>query len=93
MEKQGITFNDELAVFLKMAAGGQSANTAQTYGQALAYLRRYLAETPSGPRPSPSPNLQPICCKNSRLGCSRNVINPAAILPPCPWPKRPDLCT
>lgn len=44
MSEQGSTFNDELAVFLKTAAGGQSANTAQTYGQALAYLHRYLAE-------------------------------------------------
>ncbi len=40
MGEQGATFNDELAIFLKTAAGGQSANTAQTYGQALAYLRR-----------------------------------------------------
>jgi site-specific recombinase XerD len=44
MSERDLTFSDELAVFLKTAAGGQSANTAQTYGQALAYLHRYLAE-------------------------------------------------
>jgi hypothetical protein len=45
MEEQGPTHTDELAAFLKTVAGGQSAHTAQTYGQALAYLRRYLGES------------------------------------------------
>lgn len=45
MTEQDLTFNDELAVFLKTVAGGQSAHTAQTYGQALAYLCRYLEES------------------------------------------------
>ncbi|MCL4301927.1 MAG: tyrosine-type recombinase/integrase [Anaerolineae bacterium] len=45
MEEKALTFNEGLALFLKTVAGGQSAHTAQTYGQALAYLLRYLEES------------------------------------------------
>lgn len=44
MEEQALIFQDALTLFLKTVAGGQSVHTAQTYGQALTYLRRYLAE-------------------------------------------------
>jgi site-specific recombinase XerD len=45
MEENVITFQDGLTLFLKTVAGGQSAHTSQTYGQALTYLRRYLEES------------------------------------------------
>lgn len=35
MSEHPLTFNDELGLFLKTVAGGQSENTSQTYSQAL----------------------------------------------------------
>jgi site-specific recombinase XerD len=59
MAEQGLTFNDELALFLKTVAGGQSENTSQTYGQALAYLHRYLVELHGWTETTPIAVLEP----------------------------------
>lgn len=59
MEEKALTYNEGLALFLKTVAGGQSAHTAQTYGQALAYLRRYLEGTYQWAETTPIADLKP----------------------------------
>ncbi|MFN8456691.1 MAG: tyrosine-type recombinase/integrase [Anaerolineae bacterium] len=59
MEEKALTFNDALTLFLKTVAGGQSAHTSQTYGQALMYLRRYLEESYQWAETTPIANLKP----------------------------------
>jgi site-specific recombinase XerD len=59
MEEKALTYNEGLALFLKTVAGGQSAHTAQTYGQALTYLRRYLEEAYQWADTTPIADLKP----------------------------------
>jgi site-specific recombinase XerC len=59
MEEQSPPYTDELALFLKTVAGGQSAHTAQTDGQALAYLHRYLEASYRWTETTPMAELKP----------------------------------
>lgn len=59
MTEQIITLQEELKVFLKTAAGGQSENTARTYGNGLEYLRRYLEASYGWSETTPIADLQP----------------------------------
>lgn len=59
MTEQIVTFQDELKIFLRTAAGGQSDNTARTYGNGLEYLRRYLKGNYDWSEATPIADLQP----------------------------------
>ncbi len=84
MSEQPVTFNDEMTVFLKTAAGGQSANTAQTYGQALVYLQRYLAEDHRWTETTPIADLKPAMLQEYPAWLLRQRYQPSRYTAPVP---------
>jgi site-specific recombinase XerD len=57
------TFDREYQVFLKVAGGGQSQHTQQTYRSGLLYFRAYLEETQTWSLDRPIAELTPETCQ------------------------------
>jgi site-specific recombinase XerD len=84
MEEQNLTFNNEQVVFLKTVAGGQSTHTAQTYGQALTYLRRYLEESYHWTETTAIANLEPKMLQEFPTWLLRQHYQPNSYTAPVP---------
>ena len=84
MSEQIVTFQDELKIFLKTAAGGQSGNTARTYGNGLEYLRRYLEAGYDWTEATPVADLQPEMLQEFPVWLLKQRYHPGEQVAPAP---------
>lgn len=84
MADQIVTFQDELKLFLKTAAGGQSDNTARTYGNGLEYLRRYLEGSYGWSETTAIAELQPEMLQEFPVWLLKQRYRPSERVSPAP---------